>query len=93
MRTLSRSFVVIVGVMVLVVGIVFIFQSGSAKQQLADSIAPLPLNQVSARYDAVTENQKVIMAEEEPNIQTGKAAPSAMYNLSCFYRLPCPWFT
>jgi hypothetical protein len=80
MRTFFRFFVMAVGIAVLVFGIVFTIQSGSAKQQVADSIAPLPLNQVNATYDSVTEHQKAIMAAEEPNIQAGKAAPSAMYN-------------
>jgi hypothetical protein len=70
----------VVGIAVLVFGIIFVVQSGSAKQQVADSIAPLSLNQVNATYDSVTEHQKAIMAAEEPNIQAGKAAPSAMYN-------------
>ena len=80
MRIFLRFVVMAVGIVVLVFGIVFAIQSGSAKQQIADSIAPLRLNQVNATYDLVTEYQKIFMAAEEPDIQAGKAAPSAMYN-------------
>jgi len=80
MRVFLRFVVMAVGIVVLVFGIVFAIQSGSAKQQIADSIAPLRLNQVNATYDLVTEYQKIFMAAEEPDIQAGKAAPSAMYN-------------
>jgi hypothetical protein len=80
MRTFLRAIVLIVGIAVLVFGVIFIMQSGSAKQQVADSITPLPLNQVNASYDTVTTKQKAIMAKEEPIIQAGKAEPSAVYN-------------
>lgn len=80
MRTILRLITLAVGIAVIVFGIVFTIQSGSAKQQVADSIAPLTLNHLNASYDSVTEHQKTIMAAEEPNIQAGKAAPSAMYN-------------
>ncbi|MFC2062975.1 hypothetical protein ACFLS8_03435 [Chloroflexota bacterium] len=80
MRTFIRSVIFVVGIAVLVFGVIFIVQSGSAKQQVADSIAPLPLSQVNSTYDSVTEQQKAIMAAEEPNIKAGTAAPSAMYN-------------
>jgi hypothetical protein len=80
MRTLFRLVVMVVGIAVLALGIVFTVQSGSAKQQVADSIAPLPLSQVNATYDSVTENQKAIMAAEEPGIRAGATAPSSMYN-------------
>jgi hypothetical protein len=80
MRTILRLSVMVVGIVVLVFGVVFTIQSGSAKQQVADSIAPLPLKQVNASYDSVTEKQKNIMATEESSIQAGKAAPSSMYN-------------
>lgn len=80
MRTVLKLLVAIIGIAVLVFGVIFIFQSGSAKQQVADSIAPLTLDQLNARYDAVTAQQKTIMQAEEPNIQAGKAQPTAMYN-------------
>ncbi|MDD5435891.1 MAG: hypothetical protein PH343_10725 [Nitrospira sp.] len=80
MRTIFKAVVLVVGVVVLAFGIISIIQSGSAKQQVADSIAPLPLDQVKGKYDEVTLKQKGVMATEEPNIQAGTAAPSALYN-------------
>ncbi len=79
MRTLLRLLVSVIGIATLVFGIIFIFQSNSAKQQVADDIAPVTLEQLNAQYDAVSANQKAIMQAEEPNIRAGKAQPSAMY--------------
>ncbi len=80
MKVLARIALLAVGIAVLVFGIIFTIESASAKQQVADSIAPLTLNQLNASYESVTERQQTIMAVEEPNIQAGKAAPTAMYN-------------
>jgi len=80
MKSLLAVVVAIMGVASLVFGIVFIAQSGSAKQQIADGLQPMPLDQLNATYDRVDASQVQMMAAEEPNIQTGKAAPSAMYN-------------
>ena len=46
--------VVILGLASLVMGILFITQAMSAEQEVADSIAPLPLDQLDATYDQVT---------------------------------------
>lgn len=46
--------VVILGLASLVFGILFITQAASAEQEVADSIAPLPLDQLDATYDGVT---------------------------------------
>ncbi len=46
--------VVILGLASLVFGILFVTQAASAEQEVADSIAPLPLAQLDATYDAVT---------------------------------------
>jgi len=80
MRTLIKWAVIVLGLAAVVFGVIFIVQSGPARQQVADSIAPLPLGQVNSTYDSVTTKQQAIRAQEEPNIQAGKAAPSTMYN-------------
>ena len=46
--------VAILGLASLVMGILFITQAASAEQEVADSIAPLPLDQLDAQYDQVT---------------------------------------
>jgi hypothetical protein len=70
----------------LVFGIIFIVQSGSAKQQIADDIVPLTLDQVDAKYDAVVIQHNAMRSAEEPKIQAGQAAPSAMYNYLAIQR-------
>jgi len=77
MRTYLKLIVSIIGVAAIVFGIIFIFQSGPAKKQVADSIAPVTLGQLNATYDTVTANLTTDMQAEEPNIQAGKAQPSA----------------
>jgi hypothetical protein len=74
-----KLLVSIIGVAAIVVGIVFIFQSHSAKQQVADNIAPVTLSQLNATYNTVTANLTTVMQAEEPNIQAGTAQPSANY--------------
>jgi hypothetical protein len=80
MRNLGSLIIIAIGAASLVFGIIFIVQSGSAKQQIADDIAPLTLDEVDARYDAVVVQHNTMRSAEEPKIQTGQAAPSAMYN-------------
>ncbi len=80
MRTWSTLVIIAVGAISLVFGIMFIVQSGSAKQQIADDIAPLTLDQVDAQYDDVVVKHNAMRNTEEPKIQAGTAAPSAMYN-------------
>jgi hypothetical protein len=70
----------ILGVAVLVFGAIFIVRAGSGEQQIANEIQPLKLEEVNAKYDAVKAKQIEIAKAEEPQIQAGKAAPSAMYN-------------
>jgi hypothetical protein len=79
MQTVLRALVVIIGVAVLAFGVIFIVQSGSGKQQVADDIAPLTLDKLDTQYDAVTARQQAMAQAEEPNIQAGTAQPSAMY--------------
>ncbi len=80
MRNLGSLIIIAIGAVSLVFGIIFIVQSGSAKQQIADDIAPLTLDEVDAKYDAVVVQHNTLRSTEEPKIQAGQAAPSAMYN-------------
>jgi hypothetical protein len=70
----------ILGVAGLAFGVMFIPQSFSAEDEIAESIAPLPLDQVDSRYDEVKAQQSAMRAMEGPAIQAGTAAPSATYN-------------
>lgn len=79
MRALA-VIVVILGLAALVFGILFIPQASSAEQEIADSVAPLTLDQVDAKYDAVAVKYNAMKAAEEPKIQAGQAAPSDTYN-------------
>jgi high-affinity Fe2+/Pb2+ permease len=72
--------VAILGVASLVLGILFVTAASSAEQEIADSIQPLTISEVDAKYDAVKQTQMALRMTEEPQIQAGKAAPSAMYN-------------
>jgi len=51
----------IMGVAAIALGVLFVFQANSGKQQIIDSIAPLPYDQVAAKYDEV-----FIMAKNVP---------------------------
>ena len=70
----------LLGVASLVFGIIFIIQSNSGKQVVADEINPITLSELNAKYDAVKAGQIGRMAAEEPLIQTGQAQPTAMYD-------------
>lgn len=72
--------VIILGLAALVFGILFIPQASSAEKEIADSVAPLTLDQVNDKYDAVAMKYNQMKAAEEPNIQAGTAAPSPTYN-------------
>ncbi len=65
MRTLA-VIVVILGLASLVFGVLFIVQAGSAQQEVADSISPLPMDQLDAQYDAVTEQYQMLKAAGTP---------------------------
>ena len=43
----------ILGIPVLVFGVLFLFNAASGEQEIADSIAPLPLDQVKPTYEQV----------------------------------------
>ena len=71
--------IVILGLASLALGVLFISQSFSAEDEIAESIAPLPLDDVDSKYDDVKAQQSLMRASEGPAIQAG-ADPSAMYN-------------
>ena len=79
MMRIIAILVSVLGLVALVFGIVFITQASSAEQQIASEIQPVKIAEVDAKYEAVKTNQMPLRAAEEPNIQAGKAAPSAMY--------------
>jgi hypothetical protein len=70
---------ILVGLAAIIFGILFITQASSGEKEIADSIAPLTLDQVNDKYDAVSVKYDALKAAEEPQIQAGKAAPSVMY--------------
>ena len=78
MRALA-VIVIILGLAALVFGILFIPQANSGEKEIADSVAPLTLDQVDAKYDAVAVKYNALKAAEEPQIQAGKAAPTSNY--------------
>ena len=78
MRALA-VIVIILGLAALVFGILFIPQASSAEKEIADSVAPLTLDQVDAKYDAVAVKYDALKAAEEPQIQAKTAAPTINY--------------
>jgi hypothetical protein len=71
---------VILGIAAIVLGVVFMMNASSANDEIITSIAPLTIDQINPKYDAVSAKYNQVMAAEEPAIQGGTAAPSAMYN-------------
>jgi len=83
MNTWKRGIAIVVavlGVVCLVFGVIFITQASSAEQEIASEIQPMKIAEVDAKYEAVKIKQMALAMTEEPQIQAGKAAPSAMYN-------------
>ena len=80
MKRVIAAIVAILGICALVLGIFFVFQANSAKEQVATEIQPVTLSEVNAKYDAVKAKQLQLRATEEPQIQAGKAAASDTYN-------------
>jgi hypothetical protein len=72
--------VIILGLATFIYGILFVAQAGTAENAVADEIVPLTLDKLNGQYDNVTANFDKYMATEEPKIQAGQAAPSAMYD-------------
>ena len=71
--------VAVIGVVCIVFGTMFILQACSGQKDIANEIQPLKIDQVEAKYEAVKASQVALATAEEPKIQTGQAAPSAMY--------------
>jgi uncharacterized membrane protein len=64
------TLVILLGLAVLVLGIVLMTQASTARNEVADSIAPLPLDQLDDQYDAVTEQYKQMKAAgAQPDVQ------------------------
>jgi basic membrane lipoprotein Med (substrate-binding protein (PBP1-ABC) superfamily) len=80
MKRFIGMVVALIGIATLVFGIIFIIQSNTGKQTVADEVKPIALSDVNPKYDAVSASQTQLMAAEEPKIQAGQAQPSAMYN-------------
>jgi len=80
MKRFIGMVVALIGIAILVFGIIFIIQSNTGKQTVADEVKPIALSDVNPKYDAVSASQTQLMAAEEPKIQAGQAQPSAMYN-------------
>ncbi len=75
------SFVtIILGIAAIVFGVLFIFQANNGNDEITASIAPLTFDEVNPKYDIVSAQYDQIKMAEEPAIQGGTAAPSAMYN-------------
>lgn len=72
--------ILILGLVGAVFGILFLPMANSAQDEIAVQTAPIPLDQINAKYDAVTAKFNTQMAQEEPQIQAGKAAPSVLYD-------------
>jgi hypothetical protein len=72
--------IMLLGLASLALGVLFIMGSIDAEDEVAESIQPLPLAQLDAKYDEVKAKQAQIKMAEEPQIQAGQAQPSAMYN-------------
>jgi hypothetical protein len=70
--------VLILGLASLVMGIIFVINSGSARDEVADSVAPLPLADLDARYDQVKAGQMQLAPAEQAAIQGGQA-PGSLY--------------
>jgi hypothetical protein len=79
MRILSLV-TLILGLAAIVFGVLFVVQANAGNNEIVTSIAPLTLDQIEPKYDAVTAKYNQVKMAEEPAIQGGTAAPSAMYN-------------
>ncbi|MFY9812927.1 MAG: hypothetical protein WBQ62_00915 [Dehalococcoidales bacterium] len=80
MKRFYGIIVALIGVAILAMGIVFLAQANTAKKTVADEISPVTLSNLNTQYNTIEAAQEKQMAAEEPGIQAGQAAPSAMYN-------------
>jgi hypothetical protein len=79
MRILSLV-TIIIGIAAIIFGVLFIVQANNGNDEIVTSIAPLTLDEINPKYDAVTAKYNQVKMAEEPAIQGGTAAPSATYN-------------
>jgi uncharacterized membrane protein YphA (DoxX/SURF4 family) len=71
MRVLA-VIVMLLGIASIVFGVIFVTQGIDGKQEVEESIAPLPLDQLDAQYDTVTDQYKQMKAAGAP--------PDAQFN-------------
>lgn len=76
MKTLA-IIVVILGLASIVMGIIFVLNSGTARDEVAESIAPVTLADLDGRYDQVKSAQMQTAQAEGAAIQQGN--PSSTY--------------
>ena len=76
----SSILVLVIGIVCIVLGTMFIIQANSNRQEIANEIQPLKIEQVDAKYEVVKASQIAYATAEEPKIQAGQADPSAMYS-------------
>ena len=76
MKTLA-IIVLILGLASLVMGVIFVINSGSARTEVADGIAPVTLADLDGRYDQVKTAQMQVAQQEGAAIQAGN--PSTTY--------------
>jgi len=69
--------VLILGLASVAMGIIFVLNSGTARDEVATSIAPLPLENLDAQYDQVKSSQMQLAQAEGAAIQQGN--PSSTY--------------
>ena len=72
--------ILILGLVGVVFGILFLPMANSAQNEIAAQTAPIPLDQIDAKYDVVTAAFNAQMALEEPGIQAHTGMPSALYD-------------
>ena len=71
--------VVILGLASLVFGILYLTQASSAENEVADSIAPLPLADVDAKYDAAKAAAEGQAAKEADQIKAYNPSSTYLY--------------
>jgi hypothetical protein len=70
--------VTILGLAAIVFGILFIPQASSAEKQIADSVAPLQLDQVDGKYDVVSASYDQMKMAVEPTLQAKQPVDANM---------------
>jgi hypothetical protein len=77
MKRIVTIVVGVLGVLILVLGVIFMTQASAAEKKIADEIQPLKIEQVNATYDNVKAKQMQVQQAEGANIQAGN--PSLTY--------------